>query len=216
MPLLQTIQRFFFRLLYHSFAWIYDCVAATVSLGRWTNWIKAVIPHVNGMRVLELGHGPGHLLASLHDLGLFAIGLDESRQMGKLAANRLARCGYAQGVVARGLSQSLPFANASFSTIISTFPSEYILDPRTLTEVSRSLHPGGRFVVLPAAWITGHRPAERFMAWLFRITGQSANPVWLLDEKIKAQFLKAGFNITLERVEQKSSEVLIILATKES
>ncbi len=216
MRLLQAVLRAFFRLLYHSFAWTYDFVAATVSLGEWKSWGKSTLPYISGTRVLELGHGPGHLLASLRDLGLFAVGLDESRQMGRLTAKRLARRGYAQPNIMRGVSQNLPFANEVFSTIISTFPSEYIFDPRTLTEVSRTLHPGGRFVVLPAAWITGHGLTERFMAWLFRVTGQSADPVGLLNDKAKTLFINAGFKITLERVEQKSSVALIILASKES
>ncbi|NMC80811.1 MAG: hypothetical protein GYA59_15725, partial [Chloroflexi bacterium] len=34
----------FFDLLYHSFAWTYDGVAAVVSLGRWKGWVYSVIP----------------------------------------------------------------------------------------------------------------------------------------------------------------------------
>ena len=41
--------------------------------------------------------------------------------------------------------------NASFDTVISTFPSEYIYDPDTIAEVVRVLRPGGRFIVVEGA-----------------------------------------------------------------
>ncbi|NOY98632.1 MAG: class I SAM-dependent methyltransferase [Chloroflexi bacterium] len=211
---LQPALRALFHLLYHPFARTYDLVAATVSLGRWTTWIKAVLPYVEGTHVLELGHGPGHLQRSLRDLGLIAVGLDESRQMGSLAAKRLARHGYPQTNLTRGLSQQLPFPAATFQTVVATFPSEYLLDPRTLGEVYRVLSPSGRFVVLPAAWLTGRGLTERFMAWLFRITGQAAGPVGAVNERLIAHFAKAGFQVSAERIDNRSSTVLIVLASK--
>ena len=56
----------FFHLLYHQLAWAYDAVSAAVSLGRWQDWGAAALPFVNGASVLELGHGPGHLLSLIH------------------------------------------------------------------------------------------------------------------------------------------------------
>ncbi|MEW6241946.1 MAG: class I SAM-dependent methyltransferase, partial [Chloroflexota bacterium] len=53
--------RVFYHWLYHPFAWVYDFVAAVVSLGRWNEWIMTVMPLIEGTRILELGHGPGPL-----------------------------------------------------------------------------------------------------------------------------------------------------------
>ena len=58
MCLLTRFLGFFFHLLYHPFAWAYDLIAWTVSLGRWKDWVESVVPFIKGMRVLELGHGP--------------------------------------------------------------------------------------------------------------------------------------------------------------
>ena len=58
---MRPLLRFFFYLLYHSFAFAYDLVAASVSLGRWKDWVLSVVPFIEGNRVLEIGHGPGHL-----------------------------------------------------------------------------------------------------------------------------------------------------------
>ena len=216
MNILRRFMRLFFYLLYHPFAWSYDFVAWTVSLGRWKDWVKSVVPFIEGTRVLELGHGPGHLQRILLDIGLLAVGLDESRQMGLLTKNRLKYIGYTQSRLARGLAHSLPFPAGSFDTVVSSFPSEYIFDTQTLSEAHRVLHNGGRFIVLPAAWITGQKLMERFAAGLFRVTGQvPTDPIDVISERLKGPFEEVGFQVKIERVEVKSSLVLIIVAEKQ-
>ena len=91
--ILYSFLRIFFQLLYNTFAWSYDLVAAFVSLDRWNDWVRSVLPYLTGDRILEIGHGPGHLqraLAEGHPTGLI-VGLDLSRNMGKIAKRRLAR-----------------------------------------------------------------------------------------------------------------------------
>jgi len=146
MHILSRFLRVFFILLYHSFAWTYDLVAWTVSSGRWRDWGKSVIPFIEGTRVLELGHGPGHLQRTMRDLGLLPFGLDESRQMGLLAKKRLLHRGYTQVNLIRGLGQDLPFSASSFDTIVATFPAGYIFEQRTLLEARRVLKNGGRLI----------------------------------------------------------------------
>ena len=215
MQLLTRFLRIFFHLLYHSFAWAYDLVAWTVSLGRWKDWVECVVPFIEGTRVLELGHGPGHLQRILQDLSLFAVGLDESRQMGYLAKRRLLGNGYTQINLARGLAQSLPFPIGSFDTVISTFPSEYIFEQSTLLEARRVLTNGGRLIVLPAAWITGKSTLERLMSWLFRFTGQTpSDPLEKVKQKLSQPVASAGFQVEIRQVEVKSSLVLILIGTK--
>lgn len=215
MQLLTRFLRSFFHLLYHSFAWTYDLVAWTVSLGRWRDWGKSVIPFIEGTYVLELGHGPGHLQRLLRDLNLFAVGLDESRQMGYLTKRRFLNSGYTQANLARGLAQFLPFPTGSFDTVVSTFPSEYIFEQSTLLEVRRTLTTGGRLIVLPVAWITGKSTLERLMSWLFRFTGQApSDPLALVKQKLSQPFESAGFQVEIRQVEVKSSQVLILIGTK--
>lgn len=215
MSIIRRFMRFFLYLLYHPFAWSYDFVAWTVSLGRWKDWVASVMPFVEGIRVLELGHGPGHLQRLLLDLKLHAVGLDESRQMGVLAKDRLKHFGYTQIKLTRGLAQSLPFPARAFDTVVSSFPSEYIFDTQTLAEAHRVLVYGGRFVVLPAAWITGQKLMERYAAGLFRVTGQApSDPVEDVSERLKKPFVEVGFRVKIEQVEVKSSLVLIVIAEK--
>jgi ubiquinone/menaquinone biosynthesis C-methylase UbiE len=203
---MKAFLRYFFKLLYHQLAFAYDLVAASVSFNRWKDWVTGVIPLIEGNRVLEIGHGPGHLHRVLLDRGLFAVGIDESRQMGLIAKHRSG----STVRLTRGLAQHLPFRSDSFDTVISTFPAEYINDPRTLAEVKRCLRNGGWFIVLPVAW-----PKNPFLDWLFRVTGEApAESLELVKANFREPFVKAGFETKIQMLDVKSSILLIIVAIK--
>ena len=203
--LMRNFMRAFFRLLYHPFAFTYDLVAATVSFGQWRNWIAEVIPFIAGTRILELGHGPGHLQRALLDQGLNSAALDESSQMGKIARRRLG--GAHQ--LARGVAQNPPFANDSFDCVVSTFPAEYIFDPRALQSVKRVLRDNGKLIVLPVAF-----PKSGFLKWLYKITGESPAALdEVMKNRFKQPFINAGFETELQIIEVKSGALLIVIAT---
>jgi ubiquinone/menaquinone biosynthesis C-methylase UbiE len=205
--------RFLFYHFYHAFAWSYDLVSAVVSVGRWRDWVLAALPYLDGPRVLELGHGPGHLQAAMRKKGWLVLGVDESRQMGRLAALRLTRLGLPVALT-RSEAQSLPFGADCFDSLAATFPAEYIFDRRTLDEAYRVLRPGGRLVVVPAAFIGGENVADRAAAWLFRITRQGGEITEAFKGRIKAPLAAAGFAVRLETVQIRSSTVLVIVAEK--
>lgn len=207
---LVRILRLVFYLLYHPLAWSYDIVAWTVSLGRWKDWVKSVAPFIRGTKVLELGYGPGHLQRFLHSQSLYPFGLDESRQMGQLAKKRLSQYPFK---LIRGAGQNLPFANHAFDSIVATFPAEYIFETHTLAEILRTLSKGGRLVLLPIAWITGKGIHERLAAWLFQVTGQAPNHLsaQMTDHLLKP-FREAGYTVSTEIIEIRSSRVLIVIA----
>ena len=206
--------RLFFRLLYHSFAWMYDGVAATVSVGRWQRWVLAAAGQATGPRVLELGFGPGHLQAELCRRGIAAWGLDESWQMATQASSRLRKLGHSPRL-ARGLAQTLPFPTEQFDQVVATFPTLYILDPHTLAEIQRVLRPGGRLVVLMAAWITGRSLLDRLMAQVFRVTGEAPDEN-LEIAKVIEPYQTAGFQASARFVKQPGSRLMFIIASKNS
>lgn len=202
--------RTFFHLLYHQYAWLYDSVATGVSFGMWVTWVKSVLLRIAGPRVLEIGHGPGHLQASLlEDTTLQVFGLDESPQMGKITWRRMTKLGFEPAIV-NADAQVMPFPSQSFDQIVATFPSEYIFNPRTLSEIHRLLVPGGKAVILPFAWITGKSIPYRMLSWLYKITGQA--PAW--DDRWLVPFKTCGFQVTTEKIVLKASTLLLIQAYK--
>ncbi len=207
MNIIQRFMRFFFNLLYHPFAFTYDLVAWVVSFGRWNDWVFSIVPFIKGTRILELGHGPGHLQRILLSRGLFAVALDESKQMGRLAKHRLGD----SANLTRGLAQSLPYADETFESIVSTFPSEYIFDPRTLSEVRRVLRSRGRLIVLPVAF-----PKNLFLRWLYKVTGESPSDInGFIQHRLQRPFVDANFHAEIETIEVKSSTLLFVIAEKE-
>lgn len=205
-----------FQLLYHQLAWAYDAVSFAVSLGRWQAWGKASLAFLPGPRVLELGHGPGHLLATLAEETWWPVGVDLSPQMGRLAQRRLARRGRPVRLV-RGRGQALPFAAGAFDGVVAAFPAPYLIEPDTLHALRRVLRPGGRLVIVPEAELTGGDPLTRTIEWLFAITGQRGGAggsepgrdgLW--DEVLAGE----GFAVAVHHVAQSGSRVTVVVAKR--
>jgi ubiquinone/menaquinone biosynthesis C-methylase UbiE len=204
--------RFGFRLLYNEMAWTYDTVSWAVSLGQWRTWQQASIPYLNveheGM-VLELAHGTGDLQLDLAGAGLKAIGLDLSPQMGRIARQKLLKHSIPPRLV-RGSVLNLPFPAASLEGLVSTFPTEVMVQPRTASEVYRVLRPGGRFVMVPNGLLKLRGPTSRILEGLYRITGQRepwpGAPISVWKE--------AGFDLRSEMLELARSHVQIVVAEK--
>jgi ubiquinone/menaquinone biosynthesis C-methylase UbiE len=209
--------RFFFRLLYNEFAWAYDLVAGMVSFGQWTAWGRTAISHLRGERVLELAHGPGHLLVAMARRGVLPVGLDLSSRMGRLARRRLGRVELNVPLV-QARAQALPFRDGCMDSVVATFPTEFIVDAATLREVARVLpghepaegRAGGRLVVVAHARLGGRDPLSRFIGWLYRVTGQGEPPPGFGEDVA----VEAGFapRTVWERVGR--SDVMLVVADK--
>jgi ubiquinone/menaquinone biosynthesis C-methylase UbiE len=173
--ILTAFLRFFFKHLYTTIAWTYDAVAWIVSLGQWADWQAVGLEALPEGSILELGHGPGHILVAADHSGRIAYGIDPSAQMSRLARRRLARKGL-DIRLARARAQALPFASGVFDGLISTFPTEFIMEPESLTEAGRVMKPGGKLVLVLVGISTGRSWIERFAAFVFQLTGQGQPP----------------------------------------
>jgi SAM-dependent methyltransferase len=92
--------------------------------------------------VLDIGCGDGHF-ASIAYSELIDVGLDPMERDLKEAAGR--RPDVYHDVV-QGSATELPFADASFATVVSNCVIEHIPDvENTLSEIARVLRPGGVF-----------------------------------------------------------------------
>lgn len=208
--LLLPILRFFFRHLYTTLAWSYDLVANASSMGQWYTWQEAALQDLPARGpILELGHGTGHLLKRLVLREDLSVGVDSSKQMSNLAARRLRAEGK-RARLARARAQALPFPDRTFEALVSTFPSEFILEHDALTEACRVLRSKGMLVVVLSARITGRSLPDRFAAWLYRVTGQSG----AIGDGWRQVLRQAGLAGNLQTIRQPRAEVLRLVATK--
>ena len=207
----RSILNLAFHLLYHQLAFTYDLVASGVSFGQWKAGGRTSLSRIWGRRVLELGHGPGHLLVTLARSGRRQpIGIDLSPQMSRIAQRRIRREKLAIPLV-RCRVQALPFQSGVFDTAVAAFPTEYIVEPRTLREVHRVTASRGRLVIVAGAQLIGRQPSARFIDWLYRITGQ-AEP---MPEGHESIFEQVGMPARIEMEQVGRSNVTLVIADKE-
>ncbi|MGB1252019.1 MAG: class I SAM-dependent methyltransferase [Candidatus Promineifilaceae bacterium] len=199
--------QFGFHLLYNQFAWTYDLVSGVVSLGEWRRWQFAVLPYVQGDAVLEIAHGTGHLLPMLQQAGRQTIGIDFSPFMGRIARQRTT------APLVRASAFDLPFAAEQFDTIITTFPTNFILDLRTLQTIERCLKPNGRLLIVPEGRLLGETRLHRLIGWLFYITGQQSGSETTWDVW-QAQFALAQLDLMAETVQHARSVSTVLIASK--
>lgn len=98
-------------------------------------------------RTLEVGIGTGRNLEH-YAADVELTGVDVSARMLQRARRRAQRLGRAVDLV-MGDVQALPFADASFATVVATCVFCSVADPgRGLAEVRRVLRPGGKVLLL--------------------------------------------------------------------
>jgi ubiquinone/menaquinone biosynthesis C-methylase UbiE len=203
----------FFRLIYQELALTYDLVSWVVSIGQWREWQRQTLPFIIGERILEVAHGTGNLQIDLISKGYRPTALDLSAQMGRIASHKLKRFTVTPPL-ARGRVQHLPFVGAHFTSIVSTFPTEFIVDPNAIQEFHRVLVQGGRLIFVPSATILPKHFLDRFARWLFDVTGQAVGDTVLWEKTIRERYESAGFEIKIENVTLPRSVVWVVIATK--
>ena len=145
------LRKLLFETLYKN-KYLYRFASSVPFAGQWRVWQRLVLSRLHGHDVLELGCGLGDLLADMSEAGYLCHAVEQSPQMVRATRETLQRRKLDKKVtVIQGSAQHLPFSNASFDTVVSTFPSEYIYDPDTIAEVERVLRPGGRLIVVEGA-----------------------------------------------------------------
>jgi ubiquinone/menaquinone biosynthesis C-methylase UbiE len=208
---------FGFRLLYNELAWLYDPVSWLTSLGLWRRWTRTALDYLpppgapgaaRASRVLEVGFGPGHLLADMAAAGYDVVGLDPSRHMLRRALRRL-RGRQLDGLLCRGRAGALPFAPNAFDALVLTFPTPFVYELAWLRQARRVLRREGCLVIVERSSFHQAGAGGRLLEWAYRVTGQrgeSVDLVALLDG--------VGLPARRECVDVENSHVELVVAGK--
>jgi ubiquinone/menaquinone biosynthesis C-methylase UbiE len=205
-----ALLRFAFHLLYNQLAFAYDAVAWIVSFGEWAAWRRCVIPYLRPGPILDIAHGPAGLSFDLAQAGFEVTAIDISPAMSRIAAAKkrgfLRRNHpHREPVFIRADVMHLPFSPGRFPQAVSTFPAEYIFNPRIHREVRRCLQAGGRWIIIPTA----------YPAWLAPLIARS-DPQAPQTMSHFLQLEGSGFHVRTETVRRKRSTVLVVIAEKTS
>jgi SAM-dependent methyltransferase len=201
-----------FHLLYNDMAWTYDSVSWAISLGEWRDWQRAALRHLPreaGTRILELAHGTANLQLDLHAAGFDVTGIDLSPHMGRIARRKLSR----QNIpfrLARARSQALPFRTGTFAAVVSTFPTNFITEPATLSDVYRVLQPGGWLVFVANGVLNTDGILGRGIEALYTVTGQRGE--W--PDRLDDRFTTAGFALSRKTEPCRMSVAEVVIAQK--
>jgi len=212
--MLDYLLKLFFHHLYHSFAWAYDWVAWVVSGGAWNKWVASIEPFVTGESILELGFGTGHLQTILAGRHQAVFGVDESEHMARLAHRQFSNLFSKNPNLVRARAQRLPFPNARFDAVVSTFPTPYITFNQTIEEIYRVLKPDGVLVILFAAMRHENRWIGRLSNGLFKIFRQCPPDSDVFKQKVENLFSTAGFSAQAQWHSVQSGKLFILKAKK--
>jgi ubiquinone/menaquinone biosynthesis C-methylase UbiE len=185
---------------------------ATWSAGDWDSFARLIEPVGRlivdrvgaepGLRVLDVGTGSGGNVAiPAATLGAEVVGLDITPELFAHARRRAAEAGVEVEWI-EGDAQELPFADASFDRVTSTFGAMFAPDHgRTAAELVRVCRPGGQIAM--TTWVN-----DGFVGQLFTLTGSfmPAPPpgvqppsLWGVESHINDVFGAVGATPSIER-----------------
>jgi ubiquinone/menaquinone biosynthesis C-methylase UbiE len=125
----------------------FSASAAITDAALTQRFVTALGEAVKGT-VLDVACGPGILSAAMAKSAREVVAFDLTPQMLKKAAQRCSEAGLANVTFREGNAAELPFADATFDAVVTRLSVHHFDQPkRVMSEISRVLRPGGRFVI---------------------------------------------------------------------
>lgn len=134
-----------------ALAWLYGLIVRAPLVGAvYRQLLDGILQQdLTKGAVLDLGTGPGHVAIQLgrQRPDLRVVGLDLAAHMVEQAKRNAAKAGLdGRGIWPHADAHRLPFADNSFSLVISSFALHHWSEPvRILNEIARVLQPGGSY-----------------------------------------------------------------------
>lgn len=156
---------------YSKYVRAYDLAVKLLPI--WKTWIKAVVPHIEGNRVLEASFGTGYLLLQFAD-DYETHGIDINNNMIKMAKKNLSQKGVKASLQWANVEE-LPFPDNYFDTVVNTMAfSGYPNGKRALAEFHRVLKEGGKLLIVDFDY-----PSNRniFGYWLTKLMESAGDTI---------------------------------------
>ena len=185
---------------------------ATWAAGDWDSFSSTIKPVGErvltamtiepGTELLDVGTGSGGNIAiPAAQRGAKVVGVDLTPELFEHARRRAAEAGVEVAWV-EGDAQDLPFADASFDRVVSTFGAMFAPDhARAASELVRVCRPAGEVVM--TTWVT-----DGFAGELFKLSGAfmpplppgvQPPPLWGVEDHINEVFTAAGASPSVAR-----------------
>jgi ubiquinone/menaquinone biosynthesis C-methylase UbiE len=146
----------------------------------------------DGLRLLDVGCGTGHHMASLRERGFEVVGVDGSEEM---IAHARANNPGAKLKVAD--VDSLPFPDSSFDLVLCIEVLRYLPDfTRCVNEIARVLKPGGACLVTAAPLfnLNGYWLVNRIASRVQVADFVNLKQFFTTSRRLRRAFAGAGFN----------------------
>jgi SAM-dependent methyltransferase len=162
--------------------------------------LRRLLTELQPRRVLEVGGGQGELAEWMQDeLGADVTYVDQSERMAELAR--------ARGITKAGVGdvQELPFADASFDTVVAAWMLYHVEDlDRAFSEIVRVLAPGGRLVAVTNS-----------VRHLEELRGLFGTIMPGFEKQFNAENASQWLDRYFERIERTDAEVVAIVPDRD-
>ncbi len=109
----------------------------------WKNWIKKIIPHIQGDKILEVSFGSGYLMTQYASDNYEIYGIDYNEKMLAITANKMKKINM-KAQLSQANVEKLPFQNNTFDTVINTMAfTGYPNGGKAMSELKRVLKKDG-------------------------------------------------------------------------
>ncbi|MBI9049083.1 MAG: class I SAM-dependent methyltransferase [Anaerolineaceae bacterium] len=134
-----------FDRFYSLFSGVYTILLKLFPI--WNKWIRTVLPHIQGPRVLEISFGTGYLLTQYaNQYDTYAI--DYNATFVFNAKKNMENKGIPVNIQQANV-ENMPYAENTFDSIINTMAfTGYPNAEKALSEMKRILKPGGKLIIV--------------------------------------------------------------------
>jgi ubiquinone/menaquinone biosynthesis C-methylase UbiE len=123
-------------------------VAFMVVFPLWKIWIKKVIPHIEGTKILEVSFGSGYLMKEYAQNDFDIYGIDYNEKMLEIASKKMNSIEISTKLSIANV-ETLPFPENTFDTVINTMAfTGYPNGDKAMSEFKRVLKEDGKLLLV--------------------------------------------------------------------